>query len=411
MNNKLYSYFRSTALTMLFLIASMNTLANEKNDSLGNTPAKELNDSLEISLLTCAPHDEIYSLYGHTALRIQDKSQGLDLVVNYGLFDFSAPHFVLRFIFGLTDYSMGFTSCELFKQEYAYYGSKVTQQRINLNEEEKANIMEALRVNALPENIIYRYNYFYDNCTTRARDMLVDHLSGKVKYNTSNDSTVTYRDLVHSCNTNHPWARFGNDMLLGIRADQPISIEQQQFLPRNLMRDFANAEIVQSDGTVRKLVSEETTLLEPGVVVEENGFPLSPTACALILLAITIVITVLEHFMDKKFWLFDLLLMLAAGLSGIVLFLMIFSAHPTVRINLQLLLLNPLPLFFVYPVIKKLRHRQSHVWWKIWAILILLFFIGGFFQKYAEGTYVLALCLLIRSIVNFRLSKKAFNHK
>ena len=136
---------RRLAMVVTLLITCMGTSANE------------MYDSLEISLLTCAPHDEIYSLYGHTAIRVKDKSQGFDMVVNYGLFDSSAPNFVLRFIFGLTDYSMGITSFEIFRQEYAFYGSQVTQQTLDLTEEEKAHIMEAISVNSLPENVVYRY--------------------------------------------------------------------------------------------------------------------------------------------------------------------------------------------------------------------------------------------------------------
>ena len=370
------------------------------------TSANEMYDSLEISLLTCAPHDEIYSLYGHTAIRVEDKSQGFDMVVNYGLFDSSAPHFVLRFVFGLTDYSMGITSFERFRQEYAYYGSQVTQQTLDLTEEEKAHIMEAISVNSLPENVVYRYNYFYDNCTTRARDMLADHLSGKVRYKDHQEGTTTFRNLVHECTARHPWARFGNDMLLGLQADRPIGLKEQQFLPRNLMRDFSGAEIEASDGSSRRLVKEERIVVPPGESVEESGgFPLSPLACALILLAITILVTVIELRTKKTFWLFDAILMVASGLAGILLFLMLFSEHPTVRINLQLLLLNPLPLFFVIPVVKAMRHHQSHYWWRIWEVLIILFIIGGFFQEYAEGTYILALTLLMRCVMNVFLRK------
>ena len=97
--------------------------------------------------------------------------------------------------------------------------------------------------------------------------------------------------------------------------------------------------------------------------------------------------------------------MVASGLAGILLFLMLFSEHPTVRINLQLLLLNPLPLFFVIPVVKAIRPHQSHYWWRIWEVLIILFIIGGFFQEYAEGMYILALTLLMRCVMNVFLRK------
>ena len=363
--------------------------------------AQEAYDSLEISLLTCAPHDEIYSLYGHTAIRIEDPTQHLDMVVNYGLFDSSAPYFVLRFIFGLTDYSMGFTSFERFCQEYSYYGSEVTQQKLSLTAADKAEIMAAISVNALPENVVYRYNYFYDNCTTRARDMLVDHLGGKVCYHTAPTPSVSFRDLVHECTAGHPWARFGNDMLLGLQADRPIGLRQQQFLPRNLMRDFAHATIVDEKGVARPLVSNEAVVVEPRTSAgDQGGFPLSPQACALILLGITIAITLVERFTRRIFWGYDMLLLLSAGLAGILLFLMVFSEHPTVRVNLQLLLLNPLPLVFLCSVVKSLRKSLSHIWWRIWEVLIILFLIGGFFQQYAEGMYVLALTLLTRSVVN-----------
>ena len=393
MTHHLYIHLHRLALLLLFMVSSLTLTAEDSYDSL------------EISLLTCAPHDQVYSLYGHTAIRLQDKSQGYDMVVNYGLFDSSAPHFVLRFVFGLTDYCMGITSFEMFRQEDVYYGSEVVQQRLNLTEAEKANIMEAIRVNALPENLEYRYNYFYDNCTTRARDMLANHLSGKVRYQSQLDPTITFRQMVHSCNVGHPWSKFGNDMLLGVQADMPTSREEQQFLPRNLKQDFSTAVIEMNDGSSRKLIEKEEVVVPKGVQQLSNGFPLSPMACSLIVLTITIFVTVMEWYRKKNIWLYDALLMIATGLAGILLFLMLFSVHPTVRFNLQLLLLNPLPLFFFYPVVKRLRHGQSHIWWKIGATLIILFFIGRFFQNYAEGMLVLALSLLIRCISHITMEK------
>ena len=133
MTHHLYIHLHRLALLLLFMVSSLTLTAEDSYDSL------------EISLLTCAPHDQVYSLYGHTAIRLQDKSQGYDMVVNYGLFDSSAPHFVLRFVFGLTDYCMGITSFEMFRQEYVYYGSEVVQQRLNLTEASGIQIQLLLR--------------------------------------------------------------------------------------------------------------------------------------------------------------------------------------------------------------------------------------------------------------------------
>ena len=189
----------------LFAVAALvlPCSAQTEADSLANARL----DDTEISLLTCSPHQNVYSLYGHTAIRVRNATSGEDLVVNYGMFDFEQPHFVARFVFGLTDYSMGMTSFGQFYQEYRYYGSSVTQQTLNLRREEKRRILEALARNA--QSPIYRYNYFHDNCTTRARDMLTQHLDGEVRYAGGADSTATFRSMIHDCNAEHPWARFG----------------------------------------------------------------------------------------------------------------------------------------------------------------------------------------------------------
>ena len=149
-------------------------------------------DSLEISLLTCSPHQQVYSLYGHTAIRLRDQRTGLDVAVNYGVFSFKKPLFIPRFVFGVAEYEIGIIPFKYFISEYAYYGSSITQQVLNLTPEEKMIIFDAIRVNNMPENKYYRYNYFYDNCTTRARDILVNHIKGGVTYK-PRDGKVTAR--------------------------------------------------------------------------------------------------------------------------------------------------------------------------------------------------------------------------
>ena len=362
-------------------------------------------DSLEISLLTCSPHQEVYSLYGHTAIRCHDKASGEDLVVNYGMFDFDQPYFVLRFVFGITDYSMGINTFDDFIRQYRYYRSSVTQQELNLTAHEKASIMQAIAENARPENLIYRYNYFYDNCTTRARDILVSHLDGEVRYLQSIDSTATFRSMVHDCTEGHPWARFGNDLLLGLQADIPTSREQQQFLPLHLQKEFSNAVIVSGDST-RQLIKRETIIEPGGHQIIEQEFPIRPSTCFWILLGITVVLLFLEFMLRKNMWGYDLLLMVCCGLAGIILTLMIFSQHPTVRLNLQILLFNPIPLFLAYPIISKSIRHQVHWWWNVWTFLIVAFLVFGmFFQQYAEGMNILALSLLIRSVSRAFLMK------
>lgn len=356
-------------------------------------------DSVEISLLTCSPHEAIYSLYGHTAIRINDQRNGEDLAVNYGLFSFEKPHFVLRFLFGLTDYEMGIEPFEAFCRQYRYYGSSVTQQVLNLTNEEKWNIFKAVNINYMPENSVYRYNYFYDNCTTRAMDMLTTHLAdAHVVFEGEQQKYPSFREMVHGCLPHHPWNRFGNDMLLGVKADCKTTLREHQFLPANAMDDFRHAMIVGQDGSNRPLVLREEIVVPEGAQDVWKDFPLSPKDVFLIVLAITVLITLLEAYTKKVLWGYDALLMILCGLAGIVLFLMLFSQHPTVRVNLLLLLLNPLPLFFIWRMIRRARKRLPDRQYAGWIILICLFFIGGIWQHYAEGIFLLASSLLIRNV-------------
>ena len=356
-------------------------------------------DSVEFSLLTCQPHDEVYSLYGHTAIRYHElRPGGLDWAFNYGVFDFKKPHFVARFVFGLTDYELGVYPYKYFVREYRRFGSMVTEQVLNLTNEEKMALHDALAINLRPENKIYRYNYFYNNCTTKARDIIESCINGKVEYAGREDYTPSYRDIVHSMTRNNPWSRFGNDLLLGIKADWKTDLRQQEFLPGNLLYDFDHAQIY-SNGNYRPLIKERRIAVPAGVQIIESGFPLSPLACAAILLAVGIVIFFFEWRKKRIFVLWDVLLMITTGTIGIVLTLMLFSQHPTVSLNLQIILCNPLPWLFLWPVI---RGRETR-YWKITAILAVLFLIGSFFQCYAEGIHVLALCLLMQCYANMKI--------
>ena len=386
------SFFSRLFLLVWGILSTFQVMANAE------TPQDNLEkyDSIEVSLLTCSPHEEIYSLYGHTALRWHDLHQsgpsaGNDIAFNWGIFNFNKPYFVLRFVFGLTDYELGIMPFQYFCTYYEKWGSSVTEQVLNLSNEEKMKLEAALQKNLQPENRIYRYNYFYDNCSTRPRNIIEECINGKVEYAQREDYTPSYREMVGVCTRNHPWGTFGNDILLGIKADFKTDMRQQEFLPDNLLYDFDRAQIY-ADGTYRPLVKERRMVVLPGVQIIEKDFPLTPTECAVILLIVALLLRGLEWKLKKVFVWWDVLLMLAQGLAGCVLFAMIFSQHPTTSLNLQILLLNPLPLFFIPSMIRGKKTK----WQNLLLVLVVLFFIGSLFQHYAEGMLILALSLLSR---------------
>lgn len=395
----LFSY-----ITFLFLLALPTyTVYGQESQLNANL------DSIDISLLTCGPGNESYSYYGHTAIRIHDKRDQRDLVVNYGMFSFGQKHFVWRFIFGLTDYQMGMTSFADFMKEYETEGRWVQEQLLNLTPSEKEAIVMAVLENSLPENVEYRYNIFYDNCTTRARDMIVRHIKGKVKYGEDERGEPTYRDLVHYCTNYHPWSRFGNDLLLGVKADRKTSLEEQQFLPVNLYEDFSKAVIVGADRKQRPLVSSEIILIPEMGITPSSG--ITPKACLLIVAFLILSLTGWEFFRRANFWLLDVVIFLLLGLAGLVLTAMIFSQHPTVSVNLQILMLNPLALVGVIGMVGvvgksrgklngktkgKLKGKRIYL---VAVLFLLLFLLGGFWQSYAEGLTILALSLLLRYVM------------
>lgn len=352
----------------------------------------------EISLLTCKPHAQIYSLYGHTAIRVVDTEQNSDVAINWGVFDASQPNFVAKFVLGFTDYTMSIVPTEYFLREYEHYGSPVYQQRLNLTEAEKARIMKALDENYRPENRVYRYNYVYDNCTTRARDIILSNIDGKTSCVKTflQKGDKTFRDLLHWKTNKYGWCKAGNDLVIGLRADRNAIHSEREFLPEILAADFDSATIIRADGKQVALVDSAFWLLKDVQPHFEPmpDFPLTPTMFAIIILALVIVWTLYERTKKKRLKWLDVVFFYICGIAGLLPFAMIFSQHPFVQINLQLLVLNPLWLFLMSPW-TKWKHR-----WNVALVMVVLFFIGNIFQSYAEGMNILALSLLVRIISN-----------
>ncbi len=349
----------------------------------------------EISLLTCQPHAQIYSLYGHTAIRVVDTDRGMDVAVNWGVFDASKPNFVAKFVLGATDYTMAIVPTEYFLREYEYYGSAVYQQRLNLTETEKARIMQALDENYRPENREYRYNYIYNNCTTMARDMILANIEGKVNYQETSmqKGEKTFRDLLHWKTDGYGWCKAGNDLVIGLKADNTASHSEREFLPEVLAADFDSATITRADGQQVALVDSTFWLLQSGQPQFEAmpDFPLTPRTFAVVVFALVAVWTFYERKRGKRpSNICDVTLFYICGIAGLLPFAMIFSEHPFVRINLQLLILNPLWLYLISPW-TKWKHR-----WNMALVMVVLFFFGNIFQSYAEGMNILALSLLVR---------------
>lgn len=394
--------FKRFFVCLLLLFTGIASIfAQRSNKSFDNSAL----DSIDIFLLTCTPHNEIYSLYGHTSIRIIDHRTGDDIAVNFGVFDSTSDNFVLRFVFGLTDYMMATCDFTRFLDEYRYYGSGVYQQHINFSRQEKAEFLSALYENARPENVVYRYNFLYNNCTTKARDIILNALDGKVDYKPTllQRGDLSFRQMTHLKNADHPWAAFGNDLLLGVNADRPLNHDLRQFLPEVLKNDFDSATVIMPDGSKKTLVDSSTWVLTSGTpyqVADSMEFPLSPKTMAILFSCAILSLCIAQlRLLKKRLLWVNYCIILIYSLFGFILGAMLFSKHPTVSFNLQILILNPLFMFIAFP---KLHFKWR---WHVMLSFIFLFYLGNIFQSYAEGMNIVALSLLMIVLTNL-----AFEH-
>lgn len=367
--------------------------------SLAMTWASPLTERAKISLLTSSPYEaEVFTVYGHAALRVNDPGQRIDIVFNYGLFSFDKPFFIYRFASGETDYMLGAMNYSDYIVEYQMRGSTVTEQVLNLTAVEKEAIWLALQENYKPENREYRYNFFFDNCATRPVALIEKNVSGKVDYSAWEVDSLSFRDMINDCTRNKPWLTFGCDLALGSPTDRKATRHEMMFLPMFLKEAFAKAEIVGNDGTTRKLVDE--TLILPAEPDESATTAFTPVVAAMCLLVLIVILSLLEARRKRYFAVLDGLLFFVAGIGGCVLFFLCFiSEHPCTCPNWNLIWLQPLHLLSpILYAVKKWR-KVFYYYHFINFVAILLFVLCCYFipQHFNMAVIPLAFSLLLRS--------------
>lgn len=363
--------------------------------------------SARVFLLTCSAGQEVYSLFGHTAIHTlptSTESQVPNLVYNYGQFNMRQPNFMMRFVQGKTDYKLGYDDYVRFYRIYRYLNREVFAMELNLTKVETDSLTHNIQVNALPENADYRYNFFFDNCATRPRDIIENSVNGKVIYPVS-DSLMTFRDAVHYYTRDSKWYQLGMDLLLGSPADRLMTQREHMFVPFYLEEMMRDAEIERPDGTRVPLVKSRVLFLEQDQEVlaeelEEAHVPVSPLMASIGLVVLVALVTFWDMKRKRFAWGFDFLLYFAAGCVGVVIaFLNFFSVHPAVSPNFLLLVFHPF-YFMLIPALIRYRHNQQACWMpKLFGVVVLLStlsFIIFKFQVISWPIALLALALLIR---------------
>jgi hypothetical protein len=203
--------------------------------------------SLSISVLTCAPGPDLYSVFGHSAIRVQDSRNGMDITFNYGTFDYDDPSFYLKFMRGEMRYYLSYSSTADFLPEYQLTGRAVIEQKLQLTCADKEKLFQALRENAAEENKYYSYSFLYDNCSTRIRDILAKQSRSLLRFNNILPARVpTFRNMIHEYlhRGEQHWSQLGIDLLLGANIDKKVTNTQAMFLPDYLMKGFDSAQVL-----------------------------------------------------------------------------------------------------------------------------------------------------------------------
>lgn len=325
-------------------------------------------DSADVYLITCAPGNATYSIYGHTALRISIRGTEVDRVYNWGIFDFSTPNFAFRFAKGRLDYMLGSYSYETFLYEYVNEGRAVWSQRLNLTTDEKEKLFSLINENLKPENVKYRYDFFFDNCATRIRDILVASASDSIIFPVK-EKLKSFRQLVDPNQKVLPWIDFGADMLLGLQADRKATPADEMFLPAYLM-DNLSASVIVHGGNREPIAGEPVTVVDlPPVTTGAR-----PWMPQLVFYAILLFVLLVTFVLGKPLLgrMTDIVLYIVYSMLALLLiFTNFFSEHDALHFNLLILGINPLiPVLAGYIVAGKKAVKLSRV-----ALIISLLWI------------------------------------
>lgn len=353
------------------------------------------------SVLTCSPGTQSYSLYGHTALRMRQGTT--DVVFNYGVFNFDTPHFVWRFVLGQTDYMVVGVDKDIFLEEYIHQGREVSEQVLNLTDEESLRLLDYMLWDVQPDNRVYRYNFLTNNCATRVLDAVLDAVNRpgtEVVERMKPGNLPTYRELLHGYTQHYAWNQEGNDLLLGYACDTLLTCRAAAFLPREMAQYMDSLVVWSQHDDLRPLVLSKNILLPLRAAVPKvQPFWQRPLAVGLLFVALMLLTFYAEHRWQRRLWLLDAVLMTVQGVAGLlVLFMLLVSEHPTVDGNFQAFVLNPLPLVCMPWVVSKARQKRFCLYHPLNLVYLLVFLLLSVWipQDFAEIIVPLAFGLALR---------------
>ncbi|MBT3871107.1 MAG: DUF4105 domain-containing protein [Flavobacteriaceae bacterium] len=358
-----------------------------------------LSETAELSILTMGPGDDLNDSFGHSAFRVKDTIQNIDVVYNYGVYDFNTPNFYLKFAQGKLLYNLDRNNFTPFYNYYSKQNRWIKEQVLNLNPSEKQNLFNFLQNNLKPENRTYKYDFFFDNCATKIRDVMAIVLKDKISYQDGFQSNFyTFRELIQKNVDWNTWGSFGMDIAIGAVVDRKATYWEYQFLPEYVFKATDKAKLNRGQEDI-SLVKKTINLFINSPEENKSNFFTSPLFIMGLLAFIILGITY-KDFKNKirSRWL-DISIYSITGIIGVLLLLLWFATdHYTTHNNYNLLWAFPLSLFFVLAISKKNPKPwlKRYVFFQILMLTLLsIHWITGI-QVFTYGLIPLLIALLVR---------------
>ena len=369
-----------------------------------NNAQVQLSVYSEISIVTAGPGEELYEKFGHSAIRIKDPLLKLDLIYNYGVFDFNAPNFYSNFAEGKMYYMLARYDFKYFLASYKRDKRWLKQQVLNLNQVEKQQFFNYLENNALTENATYLYDPFFDNCATKLRDISKVILDGTVVLNSEKTpNNKTLRALMNQEISWNTWGNFGINLIAGTILDVKRNQLAYTYLPDYIFKTFKNGKI-ERQGELKDLVKREDTLLKFEEISSSPSL-YSPFNIFTFLLLIVIFITFKDTKNNKRTIYLDFIIFFITGLMGLILaYLWLFSSHKTAPNNFNILwalLPNLVVAFFMLKITgKKWFQKYILVLLVCLGIIPLFWFLG--IQVFPIAVIPLLILLFVRYLFLYK---------
>lgn len=345
-----------------------------------------LSDQAKISVITCGSGDQLYSIFGHTAVRVHDTARDLDIVFNYGTFDFNTPNFYLKFVKGDLDYLLTTTSFHQFLYEYQQDNRDVFEQELALTAKQKQQLFDKLTKNVFSEERFYRYKFIDKNCTTMAVDK-VNEVLNTTKIEKIKPYEKSYRHVLNPYLDNLFYEKLGINIIFGHRPDTEAC---QLFLP---IEFFKSLEIAKEDS--KPLITKTITHnVQDKTKIKTSWWNISYT----LLFGLLLVIVINNKRVDNIY-------LILCGIMGIFLLgVGLYSLHREVLWNYNALLFNPLyiPLVFFF------WNKKTAQFKKVWYASLLLLLLYTIYLAFKAHFLQLVPFIGVNAILLYRLNKRFF---